>query len=112
MFRKDWLQTAIEQLAAALARAAGLSRAGHDAEALESLREAKGGLPIVPAMLEDVPVQSLIDALGAEQAELLARLLGAEADLLERMGRSLLAQRPRRRSRELFEQLQKAPGPG
>lgn len=112
MFRRDWLQNAIEQLAAALARAAGLSRAGHDTQALEALREAKGGLPLVPGLLEDVPVQSLIDSLGVEQAELLARLLAAEADLLDRMGRSLLAERPRRRSRELFERLGKAPGAG
>jgi hypothetical protein len=106
MFRQDWIQRAIEQLGAALARAAGLSRSEQHAEALEVLREAKGALPLVPGVLEDMDVPTLIESLGVEQAELLARLLAAEADLLDRMGRSLLAQRPRRRSRQLFEQLQ------
>jgi hypothetical protein len=99
------LQRAIEQLAAALAKAAGLSRAGQHAEALEAVREAKGALPLVPGMLEDMDVQTLIESLGVEQAELLARVLAVEADLHERLGRPLLAERPRRRSRELFERL-------
>jgi hypothetical protein len=100
------LQRAIEQLAAALAKAAGLSRTGQHAEALEAVREAKGALPLVPGMLEDMDVQTLIEALGVEQAELLARVLASEADLHERMGRPLLAERPRRRSRELLERLE------
>jgi hypothetical protein len=44
MFRQDMIRRAIEQLAAALARAAGLSRGEQHAEALEVLREAKGAL--------------------------------------------------------------------
>lgn len=100
------LQRAIEQLAAALARAVGRSRTEQHAEALEALRAAKSALPLVPGMLEDMDVQRLIESLGVEQAELLARVLAAEADLHERMGRPLLAERPRRRSRELFERLE------
>jgi len=105
LLRQDMIKRAVEQLGAALARAAGLSRTEQHAEALEALREAKGALPIVPGMLEDMDAQGLIESLGVEQAELLARLLAAEADLHDRMGRPLLAQRPRRRSRELFERL-------
>jgi hypothetical protein len=112
LFRQDWIKRAIEQFAAALAKAAGLSHAGQHTEALEALREAKGALPIVPGMLEDMDVQALIESLGVEQAQLLARLLAAEADLHDRMGRPLLAQRPRRRSRELFEQLAMPPPAG
>jgi hypothetical protein len=111
LFRQDWIQRVIEQFAAALAKIAGLAHAGQHAEALEALREAKGALPIVPGMLEDMDVRTLIESLGVEQAELLARLLAAEADLHDRMGRPLLAQRPRRRSQELFEQLARPPTP-
>jgi hypothetical protein len=103
------IKRAIEQLGAALAKMAGLSLAGKHAEALEAVREAKGALPLVPGMLEDMDVQELIESLGVEQARLLARLLAAEADLHDRMGRPLLAQRPRRRSQELFAQLEKPP---
>jgi hypothetical protein len=67
LFRQDMIQRAIEQLAAALARAAGFSRAEQPAEALEALREARGALPIVPGMLEDMDAQQLIESLGAEQ---------------------------------------------
>jgi hypothetical protein len=109
LFRQDWIQRVIEQFAAALAKTAGLSHAGQHAEALEALREAKGALPLVPGMLEDMDVQELIESLGAEQARLLARLLAAEADLHDRMGRPLLAERPRRRSVGLLEQLDRPP---
>jgi hypothetical protein len=105
LFRQDMIQRAIEQLGAALASLLGLSLAGKHAEALEAVREAKGALPLVPGMLEDMDVQTLIESLGVEQAELLARVLAVEADLHERLGRPLLAERPRRRSRELFERL-------
>jgi predicted xylose isomerase-like sugar epimerase len=103
------IQRAIEQFAAALAKVLGLSGAAQHAEALEAVREAKGALPIVPGMLEDMDVQGLIESLGVEQARLLARLWAAEADLHDRMGRPLLAERPRRRSHELFAQLDRPP---
>jgi hypothetical protein len=106
LFRQDMIQRAIEQLGAALASLLGLSLAGKHAEALEAVREAKGALPLVPGMLEDMDVRELIESLGVEHARLLARLLQAEADLHDRMGRPLLAQRPRRRSRELFAELE------
>lgn len=109
MFRQDMIQRAIEQLGAALARAAGLSRAEQHVEALEVLREAKAALPIVPGLLDHMDAQALVDSLGVQQSELLGRLLAAEADLLDRMGRSLLADRARRRSVELLERLRMPP---
>lgn len=106
MFRQDMIKKAIEQFAAALAKVLGLARSGQHAEALEAVREAKGALPVVPGMLEDMDARALIESLGVEHARLLARLLEAEADLHDRMERPLLAQRPRRRSHELFAQLE------
>lgn len=102
MFRQDLIKRAIEQLGDALARALKLARDDQPAQALESLREAKGALPIVPGMLEDMSAEALIETLGPASSEVLARVLAAEADLLDRLGRSLLAERPRRQSRQLF----------
>jgi hypothetical protein len=105
MFRQDLIQRAIEQLAAALARALKLSQSARPAEALESLREAKASLPVVPGMLEDMPPATLIENLGPESAEALARLLAMEANLLDQLGRSLLAARPRQQSERLMTEL-------
>lgn len=105
MFRQDMIKRAIEQLAAALAKIMGLAHAQQHAEALDAVRDAKSALPLVPGLLEDMDAETLIDSLGVERAELLARVLAAEADVLDRMGRSLLAERPRRRSVQLLERL-------
>jgi hypothetical protein len=102
MFRQDLIKRAIEQLGDALARALKLSRDDQPGQALESLREAKGALPIVPGMLEDMSPATLIETLGPASSEVLARVLATEADLLDRLGRSLLAERPRRQSRQLL----------
>jgi hypothetical protein len=107
MFRQDLIKRAIEQLGEALARALKLSRNDRPGEALECLREAKGALPIVPGMLEDMAPTTLIEQLGAEPAEALARMLAMEADLLDRLGRSLLAARPRRQSEQLMAELER-----
>jgi hypothetical protein len=101
MYRQDFLKRAIEQLAAALARAAGLARSDQPREALECLAEAEGALPLVPGMLDDMDAASLLETLGADFAALLADVLAFEADLQERLGRPLLAQRPRRQSERL-----------
>jgi hypothetical protein len=105
MFRQDLIQRAIEQLAAALARALKLSQSAQPAEALDALREAKGALPIVPGMLEDMPAATLIENLGRESAAALARVLAMEADLLDQLGRSLLGARPRLQSKRLLAEL-------
>jgi hypothetical protein len=54
----------------------------------------------------------LIEALGPESAEALARLLALEASLLDQLGRSLLAGRPRRQSDQLLERLGQSAAPG
>ena len=50
MLRQDLIKRAIEQLAAALARAMGYRASGQDLQALECLNEAKGSLPLVPSL--------------------------------------------------------------
>ena len=45
MYRQDFLKRAIEQLASALARAAGLARSNQPSDALECLREISLALP-------------------------------------------------------------------
>jgi hypothetical protein len=113
MYRQDFFKRAIEQLAAALARTLGLARTDQPAEALECLREGKGALPVVPGMLEDMDAATLVQTVGAEFAALLAQVLATEAELQERLGRPLLAERPRRQSERLLAALAAAtPGGG
>ncbi|HTV17671.1 MAG TPA: hypothetical protein VMG12_03345 [Polyangiaceae bacterium] len=107
MYRQDFFKRAIEQLAAALARAMGLAQSEQPAQALESLREAEGALPVVPGILEDMDATTLLETVGAEFAAVLAQVLALEADLQERLGRPLLAQRPRRLSERLRAALAK-----
>jgi hypothetical protein len=107
MFRQDLIKRAIEQLSAALARALKLSHDDRSTEALECLREATSALPIVPGMLEDMAPQTLLETLGPESAQALARVLALEATLLDRLGRSLLAARPRRQSDQLLALLER-----
>lgn len=101
MYRQDFLKRAIEQLASALARAAGLARSNQPSDALECLREAEGALPVVPGMLEDMDAAELIETVGAEFVALLSEALALQAEQQERLGRPLLAQRPRRQSERL-----------
>lgn len=107
MYRQDFIKRAIEQLAAALARAAGL-KSEQPSEALECLREAEGAMPLVPGMIEDMDAEALLETVGVEFAALLAQVLMLEAELQERLRRPLLAQRPRRQSERLREVLAKA----
>lgn len=105
MYQQDFIKRAIQQLGAALARALGLAVEKKPAAALQVLRDARSELPIGPSMIEELDVATLIDKLGAESAEQLARILALEADLQEQLGRGVLAERPRRRSLEIMEGL-------
>jgi hypothetical protein len=55
--------------------------------------------------------ETLIDALRPESAEALARLLALEATVLDPLGRSLLAGRPRRQSEQLLGLLAQSGAP-
>jgi hypothetical protein len=101
MYRQDFIKRAIEEFAAALARAAGLAGSDQPREALECLAEAESALPAVPGMLEDMDAAALLEAVGPELAALLVDKLTLEAELQERLSRPLLAQRPRRQSERL-----------
>lgn len=105
MYEQDFLKRAIAQLGAALARALGLAAQKKPAEALQVLRDAKSELPLSPGMIEELDVPSLIEKLGAENAAVLARILALEAELQESVGRGMLAERPRKRSREILSWL-------
>jgi hypothetical protein len=112
MLRQDLLKRAIEQLAAALARAMGYRASGQDVQALECLNEAKGALPLVPGMLEDLDAAALLTSLGRDAARALAAVLAEEAALHERAGRSLLATRRRSKSQQLLDLLERSSDAG
>lgn len=112
MLRQDLLKRAIEQLAAALARAMGYRASGQDLQALECLNEAKGSLPLVPGMLEDLDAAALLSSLGPEAARALATVLAEEAALHERAGRSVFAARRRSKSEQLLELLARSTDAG
>jgi hypothetical protein len=112
MLRQDLLKRAIEQLAAALARAMGYRASGQDLQALECLNEAKGALPLVPGMLDDLDAAALLAALGHEAARALATVLAEEAALHEAAGRSVLAARRRSKSEQLLALLERGSPPG
>lgn len=66
MLRDGYIERAIEKLAAAVARAAGLRQAGSPKEALEELRDARSNLPVVPGVLDVLSPQDLRRALGSD----------------------------------------------
>ena len=68
MYRQDVIKRAIEQLAAALRRAAGLARSNQPREALECLSQAESALPIVPGMLDDMDAAALLEMVGRKFA--------------------------------------------
>jgi hypothetical protein len=105
MYQQDFIKRAIEQLGAALARALGLAAKEEPIEALQVLRDGKNELPFGPGMIEELGVATLIDKLGPESAETLARMLALEAELQEKLGRGMLAERPRKRSGEIAAEL-------
>ncbi|MET0410203.1 MAG: hypothetical protein ABW217_02855 [Polyangiaceae bacterium] len=112
MYQQDFLKRAIEQLGAALARALGLAAEKKPAAALQVLRDARSELPIGPSMIEELDVVTLVDKLGPDSAETLARILALEADLQEQLGRGMLAERPRKRSGEITAALARRAGQG
>lgn len=66
MLRDGYIERAIQKLAAAVARAAGLREAGNAKEALEELRDAKANLPVVPGVLDVLSPRDLRRALGSD----------------------------------------------
>lgn len=105
MYQQDFLKRAIQQLGAALGRALGLAGEKKPAAALQVLRDARSELPIGPSMIEELDVVTLIDKLGPDSAETLARILALEAELQDTLGRGMLAERPRKRGLEITAEL-------
>ncbi len=97
MLRDDYVMRMVRQLAAAIARIAGLRNIGRDEEALAEIERVWGelfGLP--PGLLDSMSPEALEAFLGApEKTRLVAELLRHEADLLERRGDSARAARKR-----------------
>lgn len=110
MYQQDFLKRAIQQLGAALARAMGLAQEKKPAAALQVLREGMSELPIGPSMIEELDVATLVEKLGPESAETLARILALEAELQDQLGRGMLAERPRKRSLEITAELARRAG--
>lgn len=84
MFRDDWLHRQIEQLAAAVARALGLSRKEQPEDALRELESAWGELlPDVPRGLADTVDAPTLRALlrTPERLDAAAQLLTAEGQV-------------------------------
>ena len=101
MFRQDVILRAIEQIAAAIAKALGFAQAAQFQEALDAVREGKSALPIMPGMVDDMAPEALFQLLGKEHSLALAALLDAEADVLAGLKRDVLAERSRHRARAL-----------
>jgi hypothetical protein len=102
MSQQDIILRAIEQIAAAIARAFGFVQTAHYDDALEAVREGKGALPIVPGMVDYMDPEALFQLLGAENTLALASLLNAEADALDGLKRTARADRARQRAEQLI----------
>ncbi len=84
MFRDDWLHRQIEQLAAAIARALGLSRKEQPEEALREIERAWAELlPEVPRGLADTVDTATLRSLlrTPERCDAAAQLLTAEGQV-------------------------------
>ena len=101
MFRQDVFMRAIEQIAAAIAKALGLVGAAQFEDALVAVRDGKRALPVVPGMVDDTAPEALFQLLGREHSLALVALLDAEADALAGLKRDVLAERSRHRARAL-----------
>src|SRR5688572_9978473 len=101
MFRQDIILRAIEQIAAAIAKALGFARAEQFQEALDAVREGKSALPIVPGMVDALAPEALLQLLGKEHSLALVALFDAEADALAGLERDVLAELSRHRARAL-----------
>jgi hypothetical protein len=92
---------AIEQLAAAIAKALGFVGVAQFEDALVAVRDGKSALPIAPGMVDDMGPEALFQLLWKEHSLALVALLDAEADALAGLKRDVLAERSRRRARAL-----------
>jgi hypothetical protein len=101
MFRQDVFLRAIEQIAAAIAKALGFVGAAQFEDALIAVRDGKSALPIVAGMVDDMAPEALFQLLGKEHSPALVALLDAEADALAGLKRDVLAECSRRRARAL-----------
>jgi hypothetical protein len=110
MFRQDVILRAIEQIAAAIAKALGFAGAAQFEEALEAVRDGKSALPLVPGMVDDMSPEALLQLLGKEHSLLLVALFDAEADALAGLKRDVLAERSRHRARALDALARALPG--
>jgi hypothetical protein len=87
VFQRDYIARAIEQLAAALASIARARAQDDDLAALETIRSAKQGLPVVPGLVDQLPIPDLARVLEApELLSSLAELARHEAEIRHRRG--------------------------
>jgi hypothetical protein len=102
MYRRDYIQRLIEQLAEAIARAAGAGRQGRPDEGLVLLNRAlqdTSGLD--PESLLRLDARSLLAILGPEKTALVADAFVARAELLRLDGKTGEAERVERRALDL-----------
>ncbi|MBI4512274.1 MAG: hypothetical protein HY698_21755 [Deltaproteobacteria bacterium] len=103
MYREDYLLRFVKQLAAALARVAGLRKSGEHEQALQEIQETWDellGMP--PGLFESMSADALTAILGSpEKARAVASLLHEEAAVLRTLGRSEAAERKERLAKEL-----------
>ena len=110
MQRYDYIQRVIEQLAAALARIAGLQAEGKHVEALAEVQRAYSGLDLNPHLVRSLDSVSLARLLREPtKVHAVARLLKEEADLRESMGELSVADLLRRRALRLCRTLESTP---
>lgn len=100
---KDYLRRAIEDLSKLVAKALGLKAKGRADEALDEFRQASGKLLDLPRetldLLDPASVRRLLG--DADRVRLYARVLEAEADLLEANGQNGNAASLRERARSV-----------
>lgn len=87
MLREDFVLRAVQQLAGALARIAGLRREEKQEEALAAVAEGKACLPLVPGMVDQMSIEGLKELLAdPDLLEQLGLLYQQEAELCYQMG--------------------------
>ncbi len=103
MFREDFLMRTIRQVAEALARLAGLRKAGELDRALESADSIYEELGLPRGLVDVVDSRSLADMLGrADKIRGLALLLWEEGHIYKAKGDPLTSFGRYRRAHELF----------
>ena len=111
MQRYDYIQRVIEQLAAALARIAGLRAEGKHDEALSEIQQTYVALELNPHLVRSLDAVSLARLLReSERVQGVARLLAEEAELRALAGEPGVAVLLRRRALGLCRALGPASG--